>query len=142
MDVNATGTFFICRAALPWLRKARAATVVNVGSGQSLRPTEGCIAYGASKAAVLMLTRGMALELAPRIRVNLICPGPTDTEMLRGAMQGKSKAAVAAFLRGSYALARPAAATEIAAGILFLSSDESSFVTGVALPVDGGRSFH
>ncbi len=142
LDVNATGTFLVCHAALPWLQKAKAATIVNIASGQALRPGAGGVAYGASKAAVLMFTKGIALELAPSIRANVVCPGATDTPMSRSAMLGLPKAKLKAFIDANYAMKRFAAAGEIAAGILFLTSAESSFVTGVALPVDGGRSFH
>jgi len=142
MEVNVTGTYLVCHAALPWLQKAKAATIVNIASGQALRPGAGGAAYGASKAAVMMFTKAIALELAPAIRANVVCPGATDTPMSRSAMLGQSKAKVAAFLEKNYAMKRFAVPAEIAAGILFLTSAESSFVTGVALPVDGGRSFH
>lgn len=142
MEVNATGTYLVCHSALPWLRKAPGSTIVNIASGQALRPGAGGAAYGASKAAVMMFTKAIALELAPDIRANVICPGATDTPMSRSAMLGLPKAKLAAFINSNYAMKRFAVPAEIAAGILFLTSAESSFVTGVALPVDGGRSFH
>lgn len=142
MDVNATGTFLVCRQALPYLRKAKAATIVNVASGQALRPGGGGVAYVASKAAVTMFTKAIALELAPSIRANVICPGAIDTAMSRSAMAGQSEATVAAFLKANYAMGRFGTAAEMASVILFLTSAESSFVTGVALSADGGRAFH
>jgi len=89
-------------------------------------------AYAASKGAVVNLTRALAAELAPGIRVNSVCPGMVDTPMTQGLPRDASP----------YALKRIAEPLEIANAILFLTSVESSFVTGAALAVDGGRTFH
>lgn len=115
------------------LKEAPQASIVNVGSGQSLLPnTPDRSAYSASKGGVLNLTRALAAELAPSIRANTVCPGLVDTPMAEG-VQGNV---------GNYALRRLAQPEEIARAILFLTSNESSYVTGAALAVDGGRSFH
>ena len=89
-------------------------------------------AYAASKGGVVNLTRALAAELAPSIRVNSVCPGMVDTPMTAGLQREA----------GRYALKRIAEPMEIAQAILFLTGTESSFVTGAALAVDGGRTFH
>lgn len=133
IEINLTGTYIVVRCCLPWLKQAEQATVVNLGSGQSLLPnTPKRTAYSASKGGVLNLTRAMAAEFAPTIRANTVCPGLVDTPMAEG-VQGNV---------GNYALGRLARPEEIARAILYLTSTESSYVTGAALAVDGGRSFH
>lgn len=133
IEINLTSMFIVVRACLPWLEKATGATIVNLGSGQSLLPNApNRTAYSASKGGVLNLSRALAAELAPAIRVNCVCPGLVDTPMADG-VRGNV---------GNYALGRIAQPFEIAQACLFLSSAESSFVTGAALAVDGGRSFH
>jgi NAD(P)-dependent dehydrogenase (short-subunit alcohol dehydrogenase family) len=139
--VNVTGTLNVTRAALPFLRNAEEASIVNVSSGQGLRPFPGTGAYAASKRAVLSLTQTWAQELAPRIRVNAVCPGAVETPMLTGGDQSADSQArrPAADL---YALKRIAQPQEIATAIAFLLGSDASFVTGVILPVDGGRAYH
>lgn len=133
LEINLTGTYIVVRCCLPWLQQASHASIVNLGSGQSLLPnTPNRTAYSASKGGVLNLTRALAAELAPSIRANTVCPGLVDTPMAEG-VQGNV---------GNYALRRLAQPEEIARAILYLTSDESSYVTGAALAVDGGRSFH
>ena len=142
LAVNLTGTFLVVRAALPWLRQAAGATVVNIGSGVGLMPTgAGSTAYVASKGGVIAMSKSMAAELAPDIRVNVVCPGMVETAMTASFLRNAA-GEVAPELAARYAMRRPATADEIAAAILFLTSTESSFVTGIALPVDGGRTFH
>ncbi len=133
MDVNTVGAYIVVRCCLPWLKKSPNSTIVNLGSGQSLLPNSPeRTAYSASKGGVLNLTRAIAAELAPAIRANTVCPGLVDTPMAQGE-QGNF---------GNYALRRLAQPVEIAQAILFLTSHDSSYVTGAALAVDGGRSFH
>ena len=140
--VNMTGVFLVCRAAVPHLQQAGKSTIVNIASGVGLQPTgAGGAAYAASKAGVIGLTRSIASELAPNIRVNAVCPGAVETPMTAGFLRNAA-GVVDAAISNRYALRRPAEAAEIAAAILFLSSHESSFVTGVSLAVDGGRTFH
>ena len=142
LAVNLTGTFLVVRAALPFLRVASSATVVNIGSGVGLMPTGGgSTAYVASKGGVIAMSKAMAAELAPAIRVNAVCPGLVDTAMTEPFLRDNA-GAVMPELAARYALKRPATADEIAAAILFLTSSEASFVTGIALPVDGGRTYH
>jgi NAD(P)-dependent dehydrogenase (short-subunit alcohol dehydrogenase family) len=133
LDVNLTGTYIVVRCCLPWLAKAPFATIVNIASGQGLLPNNpGMTAYAASKGGVVNLTRALAAELSPSIRVNSVCPGMVDTPMTAGLERDLDR----------YALGRIAEPLEIAQAILFLSGTESSFVTGAALAVDGGRTFH
>jgi NAD(P)-dependent dehydrogenase (short-subunit alcohol dehydrogenase family) len=109
------------------------ATIVNIASGQGLLPNvPNNAAYAASKGGVVNLTRALAAELAPTIRVNSVCPGMVDTPMTSGLERDVSR----------YALKRIADPLEIAQAILFLTGTESSFITGAALAVDGGRTFH
>jgi NAD(P)-dependent dehydrogenase (short-subunit alcohol dehydrogenase family) len=133
LDVNLTGPYVVVRSCLPWLREAATASIVNIASAQGLRPSGGeRSAYAASKGGLVTLSRALAAELAPAIRVNTICPGLVDTPMAAGVETTAS----------TYALGRLAEPSEIANAILFLLSTESSYVTGAALAVDGGRSYH
>lgn len=133
IEVNLIGTYIVCRSCLPWMMKEPSATIVNIASGMGLLANApGLSAYAASKGGVVNLTRVLAAELAPAIRVNSVCPGMVDTPMA-----DPYRASV-----GNYALKRMANPTEIATAILFLTSSEASYVTGAALAVDGGRTFH
>lgn len=140
-DVNVTGPFMLCRAALPWLRAAATATIVNIASAQALRPAGASAGYAASKAALVTLSKALAAELAPSVRVNAVCPGIVDTPMVRQVNASAGKPDTTPSLK-DYALGRMANADEIAAAILFLTGSDSSFITGIAMAVDGGRSFH
>ncbi|WP_235501342.1 SDR family NAD(P)-dependent oxidoreductase [Hydrogenophaga sp. Root209] len=139
IDVNLTGTFNVCRAALPQLRAAGAGTIVNLSSGQGLQPFKQRSAYAASKAGVISFSKSIAMEWAPHVRVNTVCPGAVDTPMVRG---GYTAEQLSAQVGPRYALERIAEAQEIALAALYLTSAESSFVTGITLAVDGGRSYH
>ena len=137
--VNLTASFLVCRAALPWLRRRPGATITNVSSGSALLPVGMEISsYVASKAGLVALTKSMASELGPAIRANVVCPGAVDTPLLPEVLRLKAQDPATS----PYALKRVAAPEEIAAALLFLTSDESSYVTGAALAVDGGRTFH
>lgn len=138
IDVNLNGTFIVCRACEPWLRAAPSSTIVNLSSGQGLLPIARRSAYAASKAGVIALTRSLAVEWAPAIRVNTLAPGATDTPMVRHGYGDDALREVGK----RYALGRIGQASEIALGALYLTSAESSFVTGIVLAIDGGRSYH
>lgn len=141
MDINLTGPFLICRAALPWLQQAGKATIVNIASAQALKPAGASAGYAASKAGLLTFSKAIAAELAPNIRVNTVCPGIVDTPMVQRVNADAGRPDTTPGLQ-DYALGRMAQPEEIAAAVCFLSSDESSFVTGIAMAVDGGRSYH
>jgi NAD(P)-dependent dehydrogenase (short-subunit alcohol dehydrogenase family) len=139
LDVNLSGPWIVCRAALPHLRRGAAATIVNIASGLALRPAANYSAYAASKAGLITLTRALAIELAPAIRANVVCPGAVETPMTRDLyLDPKRKAEAMA----NDALGRLATTSEIANAVLFLTSSDSSFTTGATLTVDGGRTFH
>ncbi|MDV6281767.1 SDR family NAD(P)-dependent oxidoreductase [Rhodococcus jostii] len=133
LEVNLTGTYIVLRSCIQWLLKEENATAVNIASAAGLLANAPELtAYAASKGGVLNLTRALAAELAPKVRVNSVCPGMVDTAMADGQRQNV----------GNYALNRLAQPVEIARAVLFLTSSESSYVTGSALAADGGRSFH
>ncbi|MEU6443108.1 SDR family oxidoreductase [Streptomyces sp. NPDC047046] len=133
LEVNLTGTYIVTRSFLPWLTSESAASVVNIASAQGLLPnTPGYSAYAASKGGIIALTKALAAELAPQIRVNCISPGMVNTAMADGHRDGAS----------NYALKRIADPNEIATALLFLTSTDASYVTGSVLGVDGGRAFH
>lgn len=141
MAVNLTGPFLMCRAAAPLLAQQEGATIVTVASAQALIPGIAGSAYAASKAGTMSFTKSLAIELAPRIRANVVCPGAATTPMGNAALAHLDDAGRAQFAR-RYALGRLSKPEEVAAAILFLTSEESSSITGVALAVDGGRTFH
>lgn len=141
MAINLDAPYLVCRAAQRWLEAAGGGTIVTIASGQALLPNApGGTAYAASKAGVMAFTKALAAELAPHIRCNVLCPGVVDTPMVTGLLV-KDECEDVPFLR-QYALGRAAAPEEMARVLLFLTSDESSYVTGVALAADGGRTFH
>lgn len=139
-DVNARGTFLMSRYAVPVMTDGGGGAIVNNGSYFGLVGGRGTAAYSASKGAVVLLTKAMALDhAADGIRVNCVCPGSVDTPMLHGEMEEMGGAAVVRHLfEEKHPLGRIAAADEVAAAVLYLASDDAAFVTGVALPIDGG----
>lgn len=142
LAVNLTGTFLMVQAVAPLLLAAGQGTIVNIGSGVGITPTgPGSTAYVASKGGVIAMTKALAMELAPTVRVNVVCPGAVQTPMTESFLV-RADGSVDPVIAGRYALKRAAMPGELAAAILFLTSLESSFVTGVTLPVDGGRTFH
>ena len=139
IGVNLTGPFLICREALPFLEKNEQATIVNVSSASGLLPVaRGLGPYAASKSGLITLSKAMAYELAPKIRVNALCPGAVDTPLLTDNLRTLARDAE----RSPYALKRAADPSEIANAILYLTGTESSYITGAALAIDGGRTFH
>ena len=141
VDVNLKGTFFCCRAALPELRKSNG-NIVNIASDAGLIGVPGITVYCASKGGVVNMTRAMALEVAPDVRVNCVCPGYVDTDMIRrDHIDKKADPAAAEQRMIDYApMKRITTPVEISQGVLYLASFEARFVTGVALPIDGGTT--
>jgi len=141
MDINCRSIILLMKLAVPHIIETKG-NIVNVSSVTGLRAFPGVLAYCISKAAVDQLTRSSALELAPKgVRVNAVNPGVIITEVHKRA--GMSEEAYAKFLEHSkttHAMGRPGTAEEVAKAIAFLASDDASFITGVTLPVDGGRS--
>lgn len=144
LAVNLTAPMLVMRAAFPHLKAARGGTIVNVSSGAGLSPLLHRTAYCASKAGLQMASKALALEAAPfGIRVNCVCPGAVETALFRQGVDATlDPAAMRETVKARYALRRIAEPREIAAAILWLTSDESSYVTGTAIAVDGGRTFH
>jgi len=144
LAVNLTGPCLVCRAALPALQESGHGTIVNIASGAALRPLENRTAYCASKAGLVMLTKAMAIDLAPfGIRANAICPGVIDTPMFRASYESAADPrAEFAKIMERFTQKRVGKPEDIAFAALYLTSDESAYVTGSALAVDGGRAFH
>jgi len=141
IDINLKGTFFCTRAALPALT-ARGGNIVNLGSDAGLIGEAGMAVYCASKGGVVNLTRALAVELARRVRVNCVCPGYVDTDMVRrDYIEASEDPGAAERAVSDYApMKRIATAAEVAEAIVFLASDEAGFITGAALPIDGGTT--
>jgi NAD(P)-dependent dehydrogenase (short-subunit alcohol dehydrogenase family) len=134
VGVNLRSLLFAVQSALPLM--GRGATVVLIGSIAGHLGTEGFSVYGATKAGVRALARTWTTELAPRgIRVNVVSPGPTDTAMIDSVPE-----AVRSDLASTIPMGRLGRLEEVAAAALFLASEESSFIAGVELCVDGGMS--
>jgi NAD(P)-dependent dehydrogenase (short-subunit alcohol dehydrogenase family) len=144
LSVNLRGPMLVVRACYPHLKAAGGGTIVNVSSGAGLLPLQNRTAYCASKAGLQMMSKSLAMEAAQfGIRVNTVCPGAVETDLFRkGLEETPDPQAAYEMVRARYALRRIAGADEIAAAILWLTSKESSYVTGAAIAVDGGRTFH
>lgn len=142
--MNVDGAMEVSLALLPLLRLAGgSAAIVNVSSISGLGGDYGQAAYATSKGALTHLTRSMALDLAADgIRVNAVCPGSVRTPMFDAAVARLDEATVEQTFAQTYSLGRIAEPREIAAAIVFLASEDASFITGVNLPVDGGLTAH
>jgi len=140
MAVNVKSVFLLSRYAIPIMAQGGGGAIVNTGSGWGLVGGRNAVSYCASKGAVVNMTRAMALDHAEQnIRVNCVCPGDTDTGMLRSEAQ-QLGAATEAFLAeaADRPLRRIGRPEDIAQAVLYLASEASSFVTGTTLVVDGG----
>jgi len=138
MDTNVAGTFFCSQAALPALKESRG-NIVNVASDAGIIGYPLGAVYSASKAAVVNLTRAMVLELAQQIRINCVCPGNVDTDMIQQAAEATGDAAT--YLKAAHdrsPMKRMARPGEVADAILYLASAEAGFVNGAILSIDGG----
>lgn len=143
VNVNMKSAFFATSYAVPLLRKAEGkASVIFTASTVGLVASPRSPLYSMSKGGVVLLAKSLATALAPQIRVNAICPGPVQTPMLSeffGHVPGTDPADVAAnFVNTFVPMQRTCRPEEIAEAALYLASDRSSYVTGIALPVDGG----
>lgn len=135
-DVNITGTFLTAKAVLPTMIAQRSGSIITVASVEGLEGCEGGSTYNASKGAVVLLTKNLACDYGiAGIRANAICPGFIDTPMFRSVVANMPYADA---IKAQHKLGRFGLPEEIAGAAYFLASDDSSFVTGVALPVDGG----
>ena len=141
MRVNIKGPFLMSRAALPAFRKAGGGAIVNIGSILGLIGLKDRAAYCASKGALTMLTKAMAMDHAyEKIRVNCICPSLVETELVKGIFEGEKGQAIRAARTATIPAGRIGRPEDVAALAVYLASEEASWVTGVAMPLDGGLS--
>jgi 3-oxoacyl-[acyl-carrier protein] reductase len=141
-SVNTKGVYLGAKYAVPVLRERGGGVIVNTASIGAVAPRPGVTAYNATKGAVVTMTRGLAMEVAPfRIRVNAVNPVAADTQFVKGAlgMDSMPEAIRQVVIQG-IPLGRLAEPRDVAAAVLFLASDDAEFLTGVCLNVDGGRS--
>ncbi|MXW57840.1 MAG: SDR family oxidoreductase [Acidimicrobiia bacterium] len=140
--INMKSAFFTVARAVPLLEASGNASIILTASTSGVVGSPFSPLYSLTKGAIVTFGKSVALALAPKVRCNIICPGPVDTPMLPlffGREPGTDvKPLMKEFLETSVPLLRPCQPEEIAEAALFLASDASSFVTGVALPVDGG----
>jgi len=139
MAVNMKGVFLGTKYALPAMRRAGGGSIINISSGAGIAPAPGTsAAYAATKGGVRLFTKATAVQHAKdHIRCNSVHPGPIDTPMVRGPQDHPSSLEA---LVARVPLGRLGTAEEIAYGVLYLASDESSFMTGAELVIDGGRT--
>lgn len=136
MTINLTAPFFLIQGLLPWLERSSNASVVNIASILAISSSRGAHPYQASKAGLMHLTRSLAIELAPRIRVNAVAPGFIRTEMNQGGWEDKD---FFGQVVTETPLGRWGEADDIAPVVAFFLSGQSRFVTGQTLLVDGGK---
>lgn len=140
-DVNVKSIYLMAQAVVPLMRKKKSGVIINVGSVSGIRPRPGLVWYAASKAAANLVSKAMAAELGPdNIRVNAICPVLSPTGMVESFMGMENTPENRAKFVGSIPMGRLATPLDIAKAALYLASDMSDFITGVELPVDGGRA--
>jgi 3-oxoacyl-[acyl-carrier protein] reductase len=139
--INVKSIFNMVRSVVPLMRDNGGGVMLNVGSTAGMRPRPGLTWYNASKGAVNLVSKSLAVELAPwRIRVNALCPVMGVTGLLTEFMGVEDTPENRAKFIGTIPLGRLSQPEDIAAAALFLASDEAAFITGVELPVDGGRT--
>ncbi|NGZ03235.1 MAG: hypothetical protein CV090_09315, partial [Nitrospira sp. WS238] len=137
-DVNVTGVFRMTRAVLPQMQKQGRGAIINISSVASLVGLSGLAAYTASKGALDAFTRAVAVEYAQEgIRCNVVNPGLIDTPMAASLMANPDMLQT---ILAQYAIRRPGKPEEVANLILYLASDESTWVTGTTFPIDGGMT--
>jgi meso-butanediol dehydrogenase/(S,S)-butanediol dehydrogenase/diacetyl reductase len=147
LAVNLTGPFFTMKGAIPHMLMDGGGSIINIASVAGIRSIPNMPAYVSSKGGLVALTQQVALDFGPgKIRCNVICPGGVRTEMIEGAMQhfekklGTDLDGVFAYFTKDIPLRRLASVSEITGICSYLASDESSYMTGVVLPVDGGTA--
>jgi len=131
---NVLTAYELTRAAVPKMLEGAGGSIVNIASAVHRLPERGYVAYGTAKAALVAMTRFLAQDLGPRVRVNAVAPGAIETEALGTLLTGDIKDAIIS----RTALRRLGRTEDIAAAVLYLASDAASFITGKVLEVDGG----
>jgi len=139
---NVRGVYLGCKFAVPVMKERGGGVIVNTASIGAVAPRPGVTAYNATKGAVVTLTRGLAIEVAPfKIRVNAVNPVAAETGFMKGAVGvDKLPDEIRRQLVSTIPLGRLTEPRDVAAAVLFLASSDAEFLTGVCLPVDGGRS--
>jgi NAD(P)-dependent dehydrogenase (short-subunit alcohol dehydrogenase family) len=142
MAVNLKGTFIGCKKAIPLMRKRGGGAIVNLASINAIRGNNRLVAYAATKGGVLAMTMSLALDhIGEKIRVNCVCPATIETDMVRQMLrEAPDLNAATRGIIAKHPIGRMAQPEEVAATIAFLASSDASFMTGLAIPVDGGRS--
>jgi 3-oxoacyl-[acyl-carrier protein] reductase len=139
--INVKSIFLMANAAVPVMRKQKAGRIINIGSTAGVRPRPGLTWYNATKGAVNLVSKSMAVELAPDgIRINCIAPVMGATGLLESFMGVPDTPENRAKFLATIPLGRMSTPTDIANACVYLAADESEFLTGVILPVDGGRT--
>lgn len=138
--VNVKGTYLCSKHAIAALRRTGGGSIVNLSSVAAIAHRAGNAVYSASKAAVMAFTRNLALELAPAIRVNAVLPVAADTPFFVNVFGERMPAEAAEAMRAGIPMARLCEPADVANAVMFLASDEASFITGECLVTDGGRS--
>jgi len=141
LATNTTATFFVNRAALRAMLAGEGGSIVNTVSDLGWVVVPGLAAYCASKGAALQLTRALAVEAAPRVRVNALCPTMIDTPMARRSVSSRpDPEAYLEEIASEIPMGRIGMVDDVTGAAVFLASPESAYVTGIALPIDGGRT--
>lgn len=140
MSVNVKGVFLMSKAALPIMLKQKSGNIINNASCYGLVGGRGLSAYSASKGAIVLLTKSMALDYADKgIRVNCVCAGSVDTPMIKTAIiSSNNEEKTKQLFIEKHPIGRLALPDEIASAVLFLAADDASFMTGTSLTIDGG----
>ncbi|HET6158703.1 MAG TPA: glucose 1-dehydrogenase [Dongiaceae bacterium] len=146
LTTNVTAIFQLCRAIVPVIRRqflegGRTGAIVNIASDWAMVGAHNAVAYGASKGAIAQLTRSMAIDHAKDgIRVNAVCPGDIETDMLLSGRGGEEREPLLYRLGEAIPLGHVGQPDDVAAAVAFLASDAASYITGILLPVDGGST--
>jgi 3-oxoacyl-[acyl-carrier protein] reductase len=139
--VNVKSIYYMAQAVLPLMRKRKDGVIINIGSTAGMRPRPGLTWYNASKGAVNLLSKSMAAELGPdNIRVNAICPVMGATGLIEQFLGGPDTPENRARIIAGIPLGRMSTPEDVANAALYLASDAARFITGIELPVDGGRT--
>ncbi|MBI4284724.1 MAG: SDR family oxidoreductase [Chloroflexi bacterium] len=138
-DINMKGYFLTAKYAIPIMKKARYGIIINVSSTLGLRPIPGMAAYCSTKGAIVSFTKALAIEVAPAIRANCICPAAIDTPLQRRLSGGLGYENFKKEAAGRTPMGRLANPEDVAYAALYLASDESKMITGQVIYVDGGR---